>query len=85
MTESTQMTVDKTGGIRPPAGVEVIPILDFGSLFAAHAAMGEIREIAADLKLDADHGVRVRVSGSPALNFEEMAGIAWDIGLGGVI
>ena len=63
----------------------VDPVLDFGSLFAAAAPMAEIRRIAAEYDLDPDHGVRVRLTGNPALNYEEMAGLLWDIGLGGVI
>ena len=31
-----------------------------------------------------EHGVRVRVTGNPALNFEEMAGILWDIFVAGI-
>jgi uncharacterized protein len=61
------------------------PVLDFGSLFAAAAPMAEIRRVAEELDLDADHGVQVRLTGNPALNYEEMAGILWDIGLGGLI
>ena len=47
--------------------------------------MAEIRRIAAERDLDSDHGVRVRLTGNPVLNYEEMAGLLWDIGLGGVI
>ncbi len=61
------------------------PILDFSSIFAARAAMQEIRDIARAEGLSEDRGVRVRITGNPALNFEEMAGIAWDIGMGGVL
>ena len=63
----------------------VDPVLDFGSLFAAAAPMAEIRRIAEENDLDADHGIRIRLTGNPALNYEEMAGLLWDIGLGGVI
>ena len=63
----------------------VDPVLDFGSLFAAAAPMAEIRRIAQENELDADHGIGIRLTGNPALNYEEMAGLLWDIGLGGVI
>ena len=63
----------------------VDPVLDFESIFAAAQPMAEIRRIAAAHDLDADHGISVRLTGNPALNYEEMAGLLWDIGLGGVI
>ncbi|MEM7409401.1 MAG: MMPL family transporter [Myxococcota bacterium] len=58
--------------------------LDFSSPFAAAAAVGQIHGEALAGGWDAEHGVQVRVTGNPALNFEEMVGIAWDVGLGGV-
>jgi len=63
----------------------VDPILNFGSLFAAADPMSEIRRIAAANGLDLDHGITIRLTGNPVLNYEEMAGLLWDIGLGGVI
>lgn len=63
----------------------VDPVLDFDSLFAASKPMAEIRRLAADAELDPDHGIRVRLTGNPVLNYEEMKGLMWDIGLGGVI
>jgi len=63
----------------------VDPILNFGSLFAAADPMAEIRRIAAANGLDPDHGITIRLTGNPVLNYEEMAGLLWDIGLGGVI
>ncbi len=65
--------------------IVVDPVLDFGSIFAAAAPMAEIRRIAGENALDADHGVTIRLTGNPVLNYEEMAGLLWDIGLGGVI
>ncbi len=65
--------------------IVVDPVLDFGSIFAAAGPMAEIRRIAADNDLDPDHGVTIRLTGNPVLNYEEMAGLLWDIGLGGVI
>jgi hopanoid biosynthesis associated RND transporter like protein HpnN len=47
--------------------------------------MAEIRRIAAANGLDPDHGITIRLTGNPVLNYEEMAGLLWDIGLGGVI
>lgn len=65
--------------------VVVHPILDFGSFLAAGRAMERIRGIAAEEDLDPAHGVTVRMTGNPALNYEEMIGLAWDLGGGGVI
>jgi hopanoid biosynthesis associated RND transporter like protein HpnN len=56
------------------------PVLDFGNLLAAGRSMGAIREEAAALGLEARRGVQVRITGNPALNYEEMIGLLWDIG-----
>jgi hopanoid biosynthesis associated RND transporter like protein HpnN len=63
----------------------VDPVLDFDSLFSASKPMAEIRRLASEAELDPDHGIRVRLTGNPVLNYEEMTGLMWDIGLGGVI
>ncbi len=63
----------------------VDPVLDFGSLFAGAKPMQEIRRIAEEADLDPDHGVTIRLTGNPVLNYDEMSGLIWDIGLGGVI
>jgi hopanoid biosynthesis associated RND transporter like protein HpnN len=60
------------------------PVLDFGNLLAAGRSMSAIREAAAELSLDASHGVGVRITGNPALNYEEMVGLLWDIGAAGL-
>ena len=60
------------------------PILEFGSVFAAGRALDAIHEEARELGLVAERGVRVRVTGNPALNFEEMAGILWDVFVAGI-
>ena len=58
--------------------------LDFASPFAAAAAVERIHDEAAEAGLAEENGVRVRVTGNPALNYEEMLGIAFDVGVGGV-
>jgi hopanoid biosynthesis associated RND transporter like protein HpnN len=60
------------------------PLLDFGNLLAAGSSMRAIRDAARELELDPQHGVRVRITGNPALNYEEMAGLLWDIGGAGL-
>ena len=63
----------------------VHPILDFESFLTAGTVMERIREHARELGLNPDRGVEIRITGNPALNYEEVLGLAWDLGLGGVI
>ena len=65
--------------------IVVEPVLDFDSLLAAGAALAEIREAAQGLGLVPERGVRVRITGNPALNYEEMLGMAWDVGWTGLL
>jgi hypothetical protein len=60
------------------------PILDYASVFSAKASIAAIREAAADLEGPAS-GVRVRVTGNPALNYEEMRGLIRDVAVAGVV
>lgn len=60
------------------------PVLDFESVFAAARPIEMIHRLAGDLGYTAERGVSVRVTGNPALNYEEMIGIAWDVGGAGV-
>ena len=62
----------------------VEPILDFDSVLPGGPALAAVRETVRELELDETHGFRVRVTGNPALNYEEMFGLAWDIGGAGV-
>ena len=54
------------------------------SAFAAARPIDLIRQLAKDHGYTAERGVQVRVTGNPALNYEEMIGIAWDVGGAGV-
>jgi hypothetical protein len=56
------------------------PFLDFEKILVADRAIKEIRAAASSLPLVREGGVRVRITGNPALNYEEMLGLAWDIG-----
>ncbi len=60
------------------------PVLSFDALLPAGPAMAKIRELTETAKLDEERGVLVRVTGNPALNHEEMLGIAVDVGLSGI-
>jgi hopanoid biosynthesis associated RND transporter like protein HpnN len=65
--------------------IVVEPILDFDSLLAGGRAIAEIREAARQLGLVPERGVTVRITGNPALNYEEMLGMAWDVGWTGLL
>lgn len=60
------------------------PILDFGSILAAAHPIAVVRESAAELGLE-QGGVRVRITGYPALNHEEFLGLARDTGAAGLL
>ena len=65
--------------------IVVHPVLNFESFLAGGEILERIRSYARQLELTPDKGVRVRVTGNPALNYEEMIGLGWDLGLGGVV
>src|SRR5262249_52469693 len=52
------------------------PVLDFSELESGKAARDAVRSAANELGLTPDHGVRVRMTGSVALNDEEFASVA---------
>jgi len=58
------------------------PILDFDSALPAADALRAVREEAAALAAPA---LRVRVTGNPALNHEEMLALVWDVGVSGIV
>jgi hopanoid biosynthesis associated RND transporter like protein HpnN len=60
------------------------PVLEFGNILAANRSIKAVRTLASDLEIDASNGFSVRITGNPALNLEEMIGIAWDIGVAGI-
>jgi len=62
----------------------VQPVLNFKSVFAADHAMSIVRQQIQRLGFDGHPTVTVRMTGNPALNQEEMVGIAWDVGIAGV-
>jgi hopanoid biosynthesis associated RND transporter like protein HpnN len=63
----------------------VQPKLDYTQLEPGSTASKAIRAAAADLKLDAAHGIRVRLTGSVALSDEELASVAEGTGLAGIL
>ncbi len=70
--------------IDPSARTVIIaePILDYASVFSAEASIVAIREAVADLQMP-ERALRVRVTGNPALNYEEMSGLIRDIFVAG--
>jgi hopanoid biosynthesis associated RND transporter like protein HpnN len=60
--------------------IVVKPVLEFNRLLVAARAMEDIRASARELSLVPERGITVRITGNPALNYEEMFGLAWDIG-----
>ena len=59
------------------------PVLRFERVLAAAAPIEAIRQAAQSLGLDGTAGARVRISGYPALNYDEFLGLARDTGLAG--
>ncbi|MDP4023249.1 MMPL family transporter [Methylobacterium sp. NEAU 140] len=58
--------------------VIIQPVLDFNALEPGHAATRMIRSVAADLKIDAAHGMTMRLTGTVAVADEEFATLADD-------
>ena len=60
------------------------PVLDLTSLQPARNSIEAVRRIARELGLDAEHGVRVRITGDVALSYEELEGLKRQAGGAGV-
>jgi len=65
--------------------VIVKPKLDFGSLSPADDAMETIRKLGHEMGIDAAHGLNLRLTGSAALEEEELASVETGMGLAAVI
>jgi len=61
------------------------PVLDFEALLPATAPLAAIRSAAGTLALEPERGIRVRVTGNPALMDEETRSLVWDIGVSGAV
>ncbi len=64
--------------------IVVEPYLDYEKILVAGSAIQAIDDAIAATGLDTIAGLRVRLTGNPALNHEEVIGLAWDIGGAGV-
>lgn len=74
--------------VKPGDRREIIvaqPSPDYGSLTPASEAFGIIRGAASELGLDAAHGYRVRLTGSLALQHEELESVRRSTGIAGLI
>ena len=60
------------------------PILDPNDVLLGRRPMNAIREAAEELGLTPEKGVQVRLTGTPALAYDEMIGFAWDVGGAGL-
>ena len=61
--------------------VIIQPVLDFNALEPGYQATKLIRNVAQDLKIDAAHGLRMRLTGTVAVADEEFATLSEDAGL----
>lgn len=65
--------------------VLIQPALDFASLQPAAAAMAELRRLTRELGLTPDNGVTVRLTGSAAMEHEELKSVTDGMGLAGLL
>ncbi|MFI5315265.1 MAG: MMPL family transporter [Myxococcota bacterium] len=63
----------------------VQPIVDYGALIPAEESLAKIHELANEIGLDADSGVRVRVTGELALSSEELETVTNGTALSGAL
>lgn len=61
------------------------PRLQFSQWLAAREAINTVRSLSAELGLDADHGVRIRLTGNVALEYEELKSVSQGAGLAGIL
>ncbi|KST59785.1 hopanoid biosynthesis-associated RND transporter HpnN [Methylobacterium sp. GXS13] len=61
--------------------VIIQPVLDFNALEPGYQATKLIRNVAQDLKIDAEHGLRMRLTGTVAVADEEFATLSEDAAL----
>lgn len=65
--------------------IVIHPVLEYEHILQARRPMARIRDVAQRLGFTPERGVSVRITGNPALNYDEMIGFAWDIGGGSVL
>ena len=65
--------------------IVIQPVLDFASLQPASKGMRAVRRLAAENDLDPAHGVRIRLTGSVALEDEELQSVEQGMGLAALL
>jgi hopanoid biosynthesis associated RND transporter like protein HpnN len=65
--------------------IAVEPYLDDSELLPAARAMRKLRQLAQELQLNPDHGVRVRLTGEAALEYEELISVSRGAGIAGLL
>jgi hopanoid biosynthesis associated RND transporter like protein HpnN len=60
--------------------IVVDPFLEYQKILVASVTLARIEDAVRSAGVDRMPGVTVRMTGNPALNHEEMLGLAWDIG-----
>lgn len=65
--------------------IVVQPWLDYSKLIPAKAAMKAVRSFAQELELNRDNGIRLRVTGDVALEYEEMQSVSRGAVLAGIL
>jgi uncharacterized protein len=61
------------------------PILDYGGLFPAEAAINKIRDLANELRLNPKNNINVRLTGSAVLSHEELNSVSSGMGLSVIV
>lgn len=74
-------------GFEPTTRTVIVaePILDFERVYAAERAISAVRETILRLGLVPESGVEILITGYPAINYEEMVGLATDTTLAGAL
>ncbi len=74
-------------GFEPTTRTVIIaePVLDFERVYAAERSVAAARETIESLGLVPENGIEVRITGYPAINYEEMVGLATDTTLAGIL
>jgi len=65
--------------------IVVQPWLDYSTLIPAKASMRAVQGFARELKLNADNGIRLRITGDVALEYEEMQSVSRGAVIAGIL
>ncbi len=65
--------------------IMVQPRLDYSNLLPGETAVKRIRQLARELRLDKDHGIRIRLTGDIALEYEELQSVTRGAEIAGLL